>query len=201
MRSPLRLARRQCDNIACIRRAECVARRRRGLLGAEALAQSFKCSLRKCCVSFPLVLPSVCGLWVAEITQPAFSVSCSLFLFAFGEFSNFRTVHALVRVLQFEQLSSSVQSSMRCSNLRPGLRPLLKSRLQNSKFRIQHPESRIQNQERACGRKCRATRVSRPGRASESSRASRASGADRIPTTDHVLAAHIAVSLCRMAAE
>ena len=39
---------------------------------------------------------------------------------------------------------------MRCSSLLPGLRPLLESIIQNSKFRIQDQESRIQTGDRAC---------------------------------------------------
>ena len=85
--------------------------------------------------------------------------------------------------------SEQCGSRMRGSNFRPGSRPLLESRLQNSKFRIQHPESIMQNQERACGRKCKATRASRPGRTSGISTASTASGAARLLSTVRVLAA------------
>ena len=52
MRSPMQLARKQCCNIACVRRAECIARRSRRVVSAEAWAQSFESSLRECCVSF-----------------------------------------------------------------------------------------------------------------------------------------------------
>ena len=90
---------------------------------------------------------------------------------------------------------------MRCTNLRPGSRPLLESRLQNSKFRIQHPESRIQNRDRACGRKCKANIISRLGPARRGSRANRASGAAWILSIVRVLAAHVAGFLCRMAAD